>query len=326
MKEHPILFSTAMVQAILAGRKTMTRREGDLKEINQHSDRWLIKQEKREVFEQDGKSNTTFWRTGSMGAHENFSYPVVVGDRLWVRETWTPLDENGDMRDKETGFPVAYYANFFPEGSMENHKEFSIKWKPSIHLKKEHSRIWLEVTEVRVEHLFDMSEEDAIAEGVKFGSKKWLNYRDEKAKVTQFVYNCESARQSFRSLWELINGRESYLTNPWVWVIGFKVLSTTGKPADEATTTINLKGAPLAKEMAEYFTELFTQFKHIDHVDIRDAETMQCDLQARFGREFDIKDVELSLQMHSDEGEEGSFRIKRTDLYIPQEGDLKPCA
>jgi hypothetical protein len=104
-----------------------------------------------------------------------------------------------------------------------------IKWKPSIHMPKDVCRIWLEVTNVRAERLHDITEEDARAEGIreftkddklcKYGLPDW-NWQD----------MFRTAKQSFMQLWCMINGFESWNENPWVWVIEFKVLSTTGKP------------------------------------------------------------------------------------------------
>jgi len=102
------------------------------------------------------------------------------------------------------------------------------KWKPSIRLRKEHSRIWLEVSSVKVERLYSISEGDAKAEGLPIvtvidNEPLYKNYRKGYT-TTQFP------TFSFQTLWESINGKNSWVANPYVWVISFKVLSTTGKP------------------------------------------------------------------------------------------------
>jgi hypothetical protein len=118
-------------------------------------------------------------------------------------------------------------------------------WKPSIHMPKAAARIWLQVTDIRVERLQDITEEDAIKEGVRSnecsdvskcpslfcksngcaGAGEYhrypVDYDDEP---------CYSAVESFESLWQSINGPESWEANPFIWRVAFNVLSTTGKP------------------------------------------------------------------------------------------------
>jgi hypothetical protein len=165
-KEIPILFSSTMVQAIIAGRKTMTRR--------------IVKPQPIDNTEVDG----------------NFFH----------------------------GNHKGYVTTLFKADVAEN-KFDGYKWKPSIHMPKEAARIWLEVTEVRVERLHDITEEDAIAEGVEKLNNWWKDYTSD-----QDAYDMQTAMCSFDSLWKKINGEESWNENPWVWVVSFKVLSTTGKP------------------------------------------------------------------------------------------------
>lgn len=92
------------------------------------------------------------------------------------------------------------------------------------------SRIWLMVEEIRVERLQDISEEDAIAEGIEsidqHGSKVWKRYDGYSLVTSDPVV-------SFWSLWASINGEDSWLSNPWVWVVKYRILSKTGKPSIE---------------------------------------------------------------------------------------------
>jgi hypothetical protein len=83
-------------------------------------------------------------------------------------------------------------------------------WRPSIHMPKSAARIWLKVTDVKVERLRDISQEDAVAEGVKASPPFAIGY--------------------FKNLWESINGAASWNANPWVWVVEFEVVSKNGKP------------------------------------------------------------------------------------------------
>ena len=94
-------------------------------------------------------------------------------------------------------------------------------WKPSIHMPKAAARIWLEITEIKIERLKNISEEDAKAEGVEIIADGFKNY----AKVPKIISTLQcfdKAYYSFLSLWESINGYESSELNPWVWVITFK--------------------------------------------------------------------------------------------------------
>ena len=107
-------------------------------------------------------------------------------------------------------------------------------WKPSIYMPKVAARIWLMVEEIRVERLQEISEEDAIAEGVDFAeSSNGKTYKDYLLYPNDVYEWYNSPKRSFESLWKSINGRESWNQNPWVWVIEFRVLSKTGRPSDD---------------------------------------------------------------------------------------------
>ena len=130
------------------------------------------------------------------------------GDVLWVRETWMH-NPNIHICPEE---PIYFKAS----KSKQFIEEWPGYWKPSIHMTKATARIWLHVKEIRVERLQDISEDDAIVEGVTCyeADTDWL-----------------TAKYGFQILWEKINGEESWKANPWVWVVKFKVLSLTGKPS-----------------------------------------------------------------------------------------------
>lgn len=175
--EKPILFSTEMVRAILEGRKSQTRRV-----IKPQPDGEIKANIPYEFY--GTKTERIFTDTKAYLA------PCSVGDILWVRETWAKDD--------------TYY--YKADGSCGSRCG---KWKPSIHMPKEAARIWLEVTDVRVERLQEITEEDARAEGA-------LPTREERG------YNC--CRDEFITLWDSINSKRGYGwdTNPWVWVIEFE--------------------------------------------------------------------------------------------------------
>ena len=224
VREHPLSLNSAMVQAVLDGRKTQTRLIVKMTDFGKpapgpcnHTQR---------VFESDGK----FYQQDCfippcalpiLGPRHEISCPYgIPGDRLWVRETWCELRVG---HFNELGFPrdllvtryddprrngAAYRANCSAEGE-EIRASYGYRWKPSIHMPRWASRITLEVTGVRVERLRDIRAADAEAEGyyTKFCSSGGIG---------------GSAVDKFSQLWRDTYGRGSWLDNPWVWVIEFK--------------------------------------------------------------------------------------------------------
>jgi hypothetical protein len=197
----PILFNTEMVQAILEGRKTVTRRKID-RDITNFCD-----------VEVDGTL------LDYQNCDGDFINPVdlcryKVGDILYVRETWSIHE----CVKCQAGIPAlggeckceyVYRTNY---GTTEDDSfpPSMYKWKPSIHMPKEAARIFLKVTDVRVERLQDITEEDAITEGMS------------KTLVDGVVFI--SAKGNFHVLWDSLNIKRGYgwEANPWVWVIEFE--------------------------------------------------------------------------------------------------------
>lgn len=131
------------------------------------------------------------------------------GDRLWVRETYDPIyGHDGRLIE------VDYHATYEHGHRMGDHLGFKKKWRPSIHMPRTASRITLEVTGVRVERLQAISEADARAEGVEGDSHPGA-----------FIGTC---RGNFARLWESLNGAGSWDANPWVWVIEFGRVDSSG--------------------------------------------------------------------------------------------------
>ena len=202
VKERPIIFSTPMVQAILEGRKTQTRRivtPSRSGSCDTHHKSWLdwdkIYPNNPFGIKVHSKINDTIHR---VFPHYN------KGDLLWVREAWCRMD--GELFFRAS---VKY-----PE---------TLKWKPSIHMPKAAARIWLQVKDVRVERVKDISESDAISEGVGFGFQMnagWPDYNNIKDGVCQVTQ--DTPEMSFATLWDSINGSESWDSNPWVWVVEFE--------------------------------------------------------------------------------------------------------
>lgn len=242
VKEHPILFSAPMITAILAGRKTQTRRLV----------RWAPREPGFDLLHSSVVAGhygtglpTSGWVLRSRGAGSCWNDRTqrqrcrygVPGDRLWVREAWKKEGRrcSDDMHMLEEDHACSehcdqtyvYYAATPREGLRAKPDRARITylddstpltdfyrkgWKPSIHMPRWASRIQLDVTDVRVQRLHEISEEDARAEGVDLagGPRKGKDW-------------ASSARDAFATLWDSINAdRMSWASNPWVWAVSFR--------------------------------------------------------------------------------------------------------
>jgi len=212
VKERPILFSAPMVRAVLDGRKTQTRRL--VKPQPDHH--WQSLPGYRLDMPASDLVNGSTWRICPYG---------VVGDRLWVRETWGLLSYTDEtewhrgslkgLRDQRTFWDVAYRAEYGLGQMYREPDRDTGRWRPSIYMPCWASRLTLEITGVRVERLNDIGEADAIAEGIEREGGGWRNYLD-----TSTPHLTPQA--SFATLWESINGGNSWAANPWVWVVQFR--------------------------------------------------------------------------------------------------------
>lgn len=197
VKERGIIFSAPMVRAVLEGRKT------------QH--RWVIAPQPTSLPEQ----GTGLWHH-VRGAKWESGLPYLCpygkpGDRLWVRETWA-------MNEPPSG--AIYRATDQKQVEAIHYKRANFKWTPSIHMPRWASRLTLEITNVRVERVQQISEEDAITEGIETdGCGHFKNYSDPTDDVMWL-----SLIGSFAGLWDSINFKRGHGwdSNPWVWVIAFK--------------------------------------------------------------------------------------------------------
>lgn len=177
---RPILFSTPMVQSVLNGSKTQTRR----------------------LFKAKGGQS---WYTCPYGQ---------VGDILWVRESfYEPMFE---------GLNGKYYY----KADLEK-QGWDFKWKPSLFMPKDACRLFLEITDIRIERLQKISDEDCKSEGIKreiftpTGEEFYYFYPCNDLRDDSYL---DSPKTSFYSLWKSINGQLSWDDNPFVWVISFKVV------------------------------------------------------------------------------------------------------
>lgn len=228
--ENPLLFQSEMVKAVLEGRKTQTRRV--IKNVS-------ITENVKGSIDYSGQKKGMY-QAGRCIVAKYLNYPLVgildfckygkPGDLLWVRETWGHTKQL-NINPEDENYGVVYRA---AGTDWENFEGWT--WKPSIHMPKSASRIWLMVEDIRVERVKEITEYDSISEGVEamgeddFNGTAWKDYLAKKDDFEPVFYN---SVLSFRSLWIFINGEESWRANPWVWVILFRVLSTTGKPSNE---------------------------------------------------------------------------------------------
>jgi hypothetical protein len=236
MSVKPILFNTEMVWAIMDGRKTVTRR--------------LIKPQPSKgkdcvgwcIDSTSGKEIgcAGFGRYGNI---EFFRPPYQIGDILYVRETWRPtvgkmhtLSRDGKRivytSDDHNGYEYKAHCLgvsdfYFPDGfkESEDYEHMSEitskgKWHPSIHMPKEAARIWLKVTDVRVERLKGVTEEQAAKEGA-IDNRGFIHSPDNE------YDEIHTAREHFEKIWDSTIPKQDLDTygwdaNPWVWVIEFE--------------------------------------------------------------------------------------------------------
>ncbi|HDE2636023.1 hypothetical protein WDU25_25080 [Klebsiella pneumoniae] len=211
MSERGMIFNAEMVRALLDGRKTQTRRPIKWKqtrftEIGEREDgsKW--------PWSEDAEHACDFWHPCPFGA---------VGDRIWVREAFRVHSRATDVA---TLVYKASERNSWTEQTRRvpvavcNKPATPEKWTPSLHMPRWASRILLEITDVRVERLNAISEEDARAEGIIDGG--CLNCGEPEP------CGCANpepdATDAFAYLWQSIYGQENWNANPWVWVIEFK--------------------------------------------------------------------------------------------------------
>lgn len=250
MTDRPILFSTPMVRALLAGTKTQTRRL-----LKEQPPEWATFCQQPSMLnilhqwvpsglwawsepEQDPPRALRRWPIDKDGQHYWLRPRIAKGDRLWVRENaairtqrWHHedghsysisyrADENGS--GQSLGLPNSGDSQrkgeppyVFPKRS--HNKSGSMRWQPSIHMPRRASRLTLTVTDVRIERLQDISEADAIAEGCKQYSSSTRLSRPFNADW-KGIY-----RQGYAELWNEINGDGSWEDNPWIVAYTFTV-------------------------------------------------------------------------------------------------------
>ncbi|MGE4778041.1 morphogenetic protein [Yersinia enterocolitica] len=195
MNEKPILFNAEMVNAILSGRKTQTRR--------------IISEKTLHLFDVAASAGEChpleLCDERSQSYYLEFCPLGNPGDQLWVRETW---NKHGGL--------LTYRADHDWIEEMRKATVCPAKWVPSIHMPRWASRINLLITGFRVERLQDISQEDAQAEGMELTG--WRPTYSDPDSGGEY----ETPYDNFAELWTSIYGEESWQANPWVWVIEFE--------------------------------------------------------------------------------------------------------
>lgn len=208
-KVLPILFNTEMVRAILDGKKTVTRRVMKPQPIMERHF-WKIG---------DAAWSDNITRLHPMPCHSLYNrMPCHTGDTLYVRESFCSnyFDESiaGDRGDGLRGNRNAYKADYRKEIMRDIVPE--PKWTPSIHMPKQAARIWLKVTDVRVERLQEISVAQAIQEGIAAVRYDLTAGKEESAALEWFPILWDS------TIKKADIGEYGWKANPWVWVIKFE--------------------------------------------------------------------------------------------------------
>ncbi|HBZ6190259.1 TPA: morphogenetic protein [Klebsiella variicola] len=211
MKERGMIFNGEMTRAILDGRKTQTRRPVKFPVHDKNLGCELAGNELAGELSAGNYQNSAFGKPG---------------DRIWVRETWQAIhdycDEKGHVDERRYARSIPkhrgnYWHPVYEEAwGNESREDREFPWRPSIHMPRWASRILLEITDVRVERLNAISQEDAQAEGMELtGWRPTYSDPDSGGEVM-------TPYDNFAELWSSIYGDESWKANPWVWVISFK--------------------------------------------------------------------------------------------------------
>ncbi len=226
MRERPILFSASMIRAILDGSKTQTRRIAPVLtfDINTHDGcevTWALKFSNPTRRNTGGHACLSSYSGGVFTAEQaarivasQFCRHGAPGDRLWVREAWSIVPRTAYALSDgvpQIDSPDADHDAAIFRASFDR-SQGGIRWRPSIHMPRWASRITLAITGVRLERLQDISEADALAEGVNV-------HPDHHGKPRDSIY---SPVQAYRDLWDQINGAGAWAANPWTWAIEFQ--------------------------------------------------------------------------------------------------------
>jgi hypothetical protein len=209
------IFNTQEVQAIIAGNKTqfMEVIKPQPNEQQKHIHKTTFSQNKEEIGNVFLSNHSFADFISRKVVEERIKCPYQVGQKIFCKESFAEVEVGAGM-GYNSGKQALYKAV----------DDYDVNWKPAQHMKQEHSRLTLQIKEIRVERLADISEEDAVAEGVERGiaNGEQCGYKD------YFVKNLilADAKDSFKTLWNATHKKseEKFEASPFVWVVSFEVV------------------------------------------------------------------------------------------------------
>jgi hypothetical protein len=242
----PLLMKPELVAQTLLGVKTETRRLSGLDKVNENPDEWdfdgyLWDPVLSYPNYEDCSKSYEKKEKGLFAVFEDkltFDQKIIkcpygqVGDLIWIRETWSRTKNINDQEEwpgrphmlLSNGDVVIYASDgqwqWLDDDGFTTERTF---WKPNLHMPFAACRLFLEITDVGLERLQDITNEGSINEGVVRDGELWKDHTG----GLPFKF----PRQSFQSLWYSINGKESWAKNPWVWKIGYKRVDIDPKTA-----------------------------------------------------------------------------------------------
>lgn len=215
-----ILFKPDMIQAIVEGRKTQTRRLDGLKEINQNPEGWEV-----DIWHFDSRGYRQ-WQFNKPREFKVVKPRYHIGQTLYIKEPWATMAifDNLSPKELKKGSPLWFTDTDAdaPSGcgwdmGKPRSPMFLMEWM---------TRNFIQITDVRPERLQDITEDDAVKEGIRMTDPKdgefIAHYNSTKHPAS---FNFTTARQAYSELWDEINGESSWSSNPWVWVYSFKLIT-----------------------------------------------------------------------------------------------------
>lgn len=222
MKERRILFNADEVRSILSGQKTQVRRAMKVQPTS-NNQRPLMHVLSQKIW---------WFNDKNVAASKPFKCPHgQIGDRLWVGESFATDEADCIVYQADAGLNSIVSDNQGNFGSFEfkpadmhalNVSNGHAKWRRSVHMPRATSRITLEITDIRVERLNEISQSDAYHEGVSLKMRQEQFGCSNERFIDEYDFSLRGAKGCYRMLWESINGAGSWDKNPWVWVIEFK--------------------------------------------------------------------------------------------------------
>lgn len=218
VKERPIIFSGEMVKAILDGKKTMTRRVVKFRDFTTDSITPL------HIELVDGKYCLFNERNGWLIGYPKCKFGEI-GDRLWVRETHHVVGGTADYEIEEIKQGLQDIKNFASYKADGYGNPCDGGWTSPMFMPRWASRILLEITDIRVERLNDISEADCEKEGFRFYPLSRICFKPCSTKHPS-GHGSNNYKSIFGEYWDTLNAKKGYpwSSNPWVWVVEFKVV------------------------------------------------------------------------------------------------------